>query len=405
MNYLSSFLNWSDEPPNRTNHPPNYPPNNECNTYSEPNDEQQQQQQQYTSPLSSLAKIEPDEDSQSQHSLLSALWGSSSSQLLHKKQSPKLSANTFININNTYNNNTYSQSQQIQNYNLPSITCQQQINNIMPPSYPSTINVTASPPPIMIGNNNYNDINYSKKQIKFTPKYKKKRIHNSSPYESIDNKSPQLSANSSNHSTNATYDTNHSTTFKLNIRKLYGWFIDGKRIRTPNDILNVILNDDNNTNLQHRFQSWMNIAINISYCFNSLISKYKILPHKILLETIEYIRVEANQCENTDNSSWFTWSDLQKEQYIKVINKNQRHNKLKNRNKMDTDENDIKTEENISCQPSELIKSLSEQTFLFPSHVFLGNLDLLSVANACLKNDKSMSAIFYCHLWAMYTYG
>eukprot|EP01084_Bolivina_argentea_P229560 387414_1 len=193
MNYLSSFLNWSDEPPNRTNHPPNYPPNNECNTYSEPNDEQQQQQQQYTSPLSSLAKIEPDEDSQSQHSLLSALWGSSSSsQLLHKKQSPKLSANTFININNTYNNNTYSQSQQIQNYNLPSITCQQQINNIMPPSYPSTINVTASPPPIMIGNNNYNDINYSKKQIKFTPKYKKKRIHNSSPYESIDNKSTLL---------------------------------------------------------------------------------------------------------------------------------------------------------------------------------------------------------------------
>ncbi len=77
-------------------------------------------------------------------------------------------------------------------------------------------------------------------------------------------------------------------------------------------------------------------------CFNLLISKYKILPYKIiklLLESIEYIRAEANECENSDDSSWFTWSALQKEQYAKLMKKNQRHNKLKSRNmKIDTDE-------------------------------------------------------------------
>lgn len=89
--------------------------------------------------------------------------------------------------------NPYSASDSSIQYSLPSITSQQTLNNIVPPSHPTAVSVTSTPPPPMMNgsllypqstnlNNpqNYNgSYNFNKRtngthQVRFTPKYKKK---------------------------------------------------------------------------------------------------------------------------------------------------------------------------------------------------------------------------------------
>ena len=145
---------------------------------------------------------------------------------------------------------------------------------------------------------------------------------------------------------------------------------------------------------------WMSISINLSKCFNLLLSKYDCLPieiTKLLLETIEYIGKELNECEDTKHSSkWHVWSDTQKGLHKKLIQKSQKYNKLKNRNS---------DKKKLIQNTLKLMPSLQQQSFLFPSHVFIANLDLLNVAKSCLKINKYLSSIVFCHLWGMYQFG
>eukprot|EP01083_Nonionella_stella_P136046 413804_1 len=159
-----------------------------------------------------------------------------------------------------------------------------------------------------------------------------------------------------------------------------------------------------NRSLDTPLLPWMQTAVTLSYYFNTWLSHYGTLSHKILkllLQTIQYVRSEGSHCENSEESSeWFTWSDLQKEHYKKVITKYNRRHKIKNRNS----ENDKEDDDSNSIAKT-LLASVSNQKFVFPSHVFVAHLHLLNVANACLKMDQSMSAILYCHLWGMYEFG
>ena len=99
-------------------------------------------------------------------------------------------------------NDPFSSSTSSIQYSLPSITSQQTLNNIVPPSHPTAVSVTSTPPPPMMNSNllyphttnlnspqNYNgSYNFNKRsQVKFTPKYKRKSQQRD-PYDS-DNES------------------------------------------------------------------------------------------------------------------------------------------------------------------------------------------------------------------------
>ena len=167
-------------------------------------------QNSYISPLAGLQKLDKTDDKKSQKtSIASALfsgWGSSSAQNTNKTNyrrkysqptQPNVAAASYSSLNRYKNNpstfsmtnrkynDPYSSSTSSIQYSLPSITSQQPLNNVIPPSHPMAVSVTSTPPLMssslysLNSAQNYNgSYNYNKRngshQVKFTPKYKKK---------------------------------------------------------------------------------------------------------------------------------------------------------------------------------------------------------------------------------------
>eukprot|EP01083_Nonionella_stella_P292966 996400_1 len=163
MNYLTSFLHWSNEPTDDQSNQNNPIP---------PRDTQYRRAQ-YISPLSTLPKVECADDNDSQpSSLASALfsgWGSSSVPTPHSSPS---------NVSHSQYNAYPPQKP----YDLPFITSQHSLMIPTSPGMQAAVSITASPPPPMNlpTSTSYQTIrkkhsNSATNQIKFTPKYKKRQ--------------------------------------------------------------------------------------------------------------------------------------------------------------------------------------------------------------------------------------